>query len=328
MFAEACLHFVQDLRPQEDWDLFDLLDGRILRALFKNLGNVTLSPPAPNEAMAFCGRIQEVTKVDISGFLPQAHSNGPPRHLSQNEAKGGITSSHLGSILPFQHHVLDSYLASINVTASDSTEPTTVSKIFQELSHWHNAKAPVDPKYVPPPPGLYASRRAQMLMADTIAYSASLTNASGKIINPETIVTLPTTTLAPAKAEKKKLPPPAMGSTKSARPDERSKNKKAPKKSGKETAREEAEKVRQEKLDTKSKTVMAAWDENCRELQAEENLIHRLTKSIKYLNGLSIDGSKFIGAEVLLYICDVLILMILNGRSRGDTSQGQFCTAL
>jgi ATP-dependent RNA helicase DDX60 len=97
-------------------------------------------------------------------------------------------------ILAFSNAVFDLHLATIRIDVDvlDSPVPgDRPSKIFREISHWHNSKRPIDK--------IQASRihndkarqrllRAQQrYMGEMLKYAASLTNASGKILDPQTI---------------------------------------------------------------------------------------------------------------------------------------------
>lgn len=97
------------------------------------------------------------------------------------------------SILPFSNPVFDKHLVSIKISADASIKfNSETARIFQEISHWHNARRRLNAKTIHPlseKEKLRASRREQFFMAEMQAYAASLTNAAGKILEPE-IVTL------------------------------------------------------------------------------------------------------------------------------------------
>ncbi|PFH60934.1 hypothetical protein XA68_18554 [Ophiocordyceps unilateralis] len=318
-FADVSINVVENLSPEETWDAYDLLDGRILRRFFKNLKSLAPSPTVAREASKLAKRIHQLTQIDVSDFLPPSSDVNSASSSKQNEPENGLASY----VLPFNHPVLERYLEPVRLVANEAAEPVESSKVFQELTHWHNAKKPVDPKHTRQPLSLKLQRKNQRLMADTIAYSASLTNASGKIINPETIVTLSAANNPPveqdgkARAGKKVPSKPVPSKSIPAKPvPSKGKNSKQVK-SGRDKALEEAQRVRKEKLGDKAGAVMTYWDERCREFQNEQSLTRRLAKALKYLNGLSSQEMDSVGAEASLYICEVLASMIGQGKKSG-----------
>ncbi|KAM3565682.1 hypothetical protein ARSEF4850_001282 [Beauveria asiatica] len=312
-FTDICATVIESLPAQEDWDIFDLLDSRIIRQVLKNLSDLKPSAVVVGEATRFAERIHLLTGVNISDFLPQTSSAGLPQTADDSDPSDKV----IGSVLTFQHPALDKYLEPIHVIAKDTNEPTGTSKVFRELSHWHNAKSAVDPKTIPRPAGYFRRRRNQELMADTIKYAASLSNSTGSIINPETIVTSLRVNINPIK-QKDTTKFAENSNSKALRHGSLPMNKKSTHKGGLESALEEARRSQRQKLDSKARDVMAFWDERCREFQAEPRTMLRLARITTFLQGLSDDARGLIGAEVNLYLCYTLISMIPVGRQRKD----------
>ncbi|KAM3499417.1 hypothetical protein MY10362_007323 [Beauveria mimosiformis] len=263
-FTDICATVIESLPAQEDWDIFDLLDSRIIRQVLKDLLGLKLSAVVVGEAKSFAERIHLLTGVDISDFLPQTSSYGLPQTAEDSDQSDKAISS----VLTFQHPALDKYLEPIHVVAKDTNEPTQPSKVFRELSHWHNAKNAVDIKTIPRPAGYFRRRRNQELMADTIRYAASLSNSAGNMINPETIVTSLRVNINPIK-QKDTTKFAENSNSKALRHSSLTKNKKSTQKGGLESALEEARRSQRQKLDSKARDVMVFWDERCREFQAE-----------------------------------------------------------
>ncbi|TQW11334.1 DEAD/DEAH box helicase [Cordyceps javanica] len=310
-FTEVCTVIVENLAVQGKWNVFDLLDSRIIRQIFKNLSTLKPATEVIKEARKFAKRINLLTDVDIFEFLPQTSGLDLPQPVSTlPESRNTIES-----VMAFKHPALDEYLEPIHVVAENQPGPAGVSKVFRELSHWHNAKKAVDQKTIPHPQGYYQRLRNQKLMADTIAYSASLTNSAGKIINPETIVVDSKANVISTKRSAR-LDAGSKMTAKPVRPEPQPRNKKSSAKSGRESALKEAERIQNEKLDSKARDVMIFWDERCRELQKENSLLRCLAKTTAYLEGLSIDARSLIGAEIHLYACHTLIAMILESRQK------------
>ncbi|KKY34635.1 putative dead deah box helicase [Diaporthe ampelina] len=137
------------------------------------------------EVHAFANKIEELTSVSIAGSLPAPEtSTGPVQRHVQN---GEDTIIEHG-VLPFNQPALNGYLQDIHLVPMEGSDKETVPKIFRELTHWHNARVSVANRRPPPPKNWREMRADQKQMASTIAYSASLTNASGKRIEPEVII--------------------------------------------------------------------------------------------------------------------------------------------
>lgn len=171
------------------WDAFDLFDGRLYLEVSAAVCDGTAWPPQVAEELDRMAQLLSAVSgvrvdvyawcrlcVDMAGTAVTANNDTGPHEPTP-------------PVLPFSHPVMDSHLVGVRLRSDDVPAQSSASgKIFQELTHWHNSKVPVDPKYVPKAKGYYAARRHQKFMSDTIAYSASLTGASGKNIVPESIV--------------------------------------------------------------------------------------------------------------------------------------------
>ena len=319
-FAEPCISIIEELPIQERWDGFDLLDGRIFRQIFKSLRNLKLTPDVAADVNNFAKRIYRLTQIDISQLFPTDPAKDP---VISPALPSTVAESRLSSVMFFKHDVLDRYLATINVTGDASTESIRNLKIFRELTHWHNANVPLDPKCAPRKKGFFARQKHQNLMADIIAYSASLTSASGNAINPETIVTLPVAdTALPSLLVKPQRSENGSSGTKCR--ERRGRSEVTSRDTGRESARKTQDKLQKEKFNNKAQTVMASWDRSCRELRNEERLADRFLKAEKHLASLSRDGLRIVGAEVLLFMCDIVASMVLEGRKDGDSSMGKY----
>ncbi|OAA65016.1 DEAD-like helicase [Cordyceps fumosorosea ARSEF 2679] len=312
-FTEICASSVNYVRAQ-NWDLFDIFDSRIIRKILENLSNLMPAAEVIVEARNFAERLDLLTNVDISEFLPQiAGGEAPEPATAVDQANDAVNP-----VMPFRHPTLDNYLEPVHVVAKEETASADSSKVFRELSHWHNAKKAVDPRTIPPPAGYHRRLKNQKMMADTIAYSASLTNSAGKIINPETIITAPGASANSTRGNRKGETS-ILQNSKLPVQNSQPKIKKSSGKAGRDKALEEAWKMQRGKLDSKARDMMAAWDERCRQFQGEKDITRRLGKVTAYLAALSSDARSLIGAEILLYICHIITSMIiLGGRSKDD----------
>ncbi len=125
-----------------------------------------------------------------------------------------------------------------------------------------------------------------------------LAGASGKNIEPESIVV---------------QTPPAKLKMATARPlatrakEQAPRTNKEPPKSNKQKALKHGEALWMEKLAVKSQSVAATWKERCLEFDKQPSLFKRYLRTEKYASDLSSSNWQIIGAEVLLYLGDVLL---------------------
>ena len=281
------------------WDAFDLFDGRLYINVSARLSDIPLPQQIFQEVTEMVKLLGALSGVDISDSLSGMLCGTPEQIASRVESPGPDRPPEVvPSVLPFNHPILDRYLADVRLKLNGvMPESPSSQQIFQELTHWHNARTPVDHKHVAKPLGFFAKKRHQKFMSDTIAYSASLTGASGKNIDPETIIVCDATT----KGKKAVKGPHAIKEE-----EKRPKAKQAPN-GGKQKALEQGEARRLEKLTVLSRSVAATWRERCLEFERQPSMLKRYLKAEKYLSTLSSTHEQIVGAEVLLYISNVLL---------------------
>lgn len=170
-------------------DIADLIDGRLYTAVCSSIADVSghdgidvagIRPQIDgfvNALGLICG--EEIAFQDLAMSL-----NKVPKPNPNSDAP-------YTGILPFSNSVFDRHLASIDIHIDHSMVITRQSaRIFQEVTHWHNAKRKIDHKTTPllsEQEKVRASRRNQFFMAEMQAYAASLTNAAGKVLDPDTV---------------------------------------------------------------------------------------------------------------------------------------------
>ncbi|KXH62453.1 DEAD/DEAH box helicase [Colletotrichum nymphaeae SA-01] len=294
-FAEVAVHLIQQWPRRKEgqylnWRVCDLIDGRIYSQVLERLETLKL----PSDAGSGCAEaVRRFSGVDVSYCMPDS--------VPQIKSGAGIhrisyQPPDIQSILAFSHPVLDKYLEDVKLTSQCMMEDeTSESKIFQELSHWHNSKKSIDPKHVPKRRGFYASKRNQRYMADTIAYSASLTNSTGKSIDPETIVAKKTDFSAESKKQ--------VGTTR--RQDHLIK-------SGTENALETSRRLREAKSHSRTTVIIKNWAEKCQDFDKITSVSQRYLRVKRYLSSLSSEDQKSIGGEVMLYMCNILGLQLIR----------------
>ena len=287
-----------------EWDAFDLFDGRLLINITAWMDSGTALPRQfPLKVVQMAKLVDELGNTNILGALSsiQCQIDGATAVSSRLRPRIRNQLPEMApSVLPFNHPIMDRYLEDVRLRLSSTmTESPVSGKIFQELQHWHNARKPLDPKHIAKPLDFYAARRYQRLMAGTMEYAASLTGASGKVLEPEIITVLKQT------GNGKTKPPPKH--TASAYKGKGTGADKRAHKSNKEKALEQGDSRKQEKLAVLSQSAVTVWRERCMEFEKQPSLVKRFLKAEKYLASLSSAHKQTIGSEVLLYLGNVLL---------------------
>ena len=172
----------------------DYLDGRLLRQVWNMLKYKCdtnyplllketaskLSPLISLVSSASIGTTSSLAECSTQSYLGVEATDTHPTQIQE-------------PLLAFRHPVFDKHLSSIQliIEQQDSSESLLEGRNFLELKHWHNYK-----KHLIPKRGHYEEqcrdprwlKRHQRLLKDLSAYAASLTNASGKTLEPESII--------------------------------------------------------------------------------------------------------------------------------------------
>ncbi|KZM19932.1 RNA helicase [Ascochyta rabiei] len=303
-------------------DVADLIDGRLFASCLQD-------PSAPSSelfqslaraASTLCGQ-EELARADGAATATEK-SNG-------NAEKSDDGASY--RLLPFSNEVFDKHLSPVHlkVAKSDGKVDSTSATIFREVSHWHNTK-PLQSKSGPvvkdEKAAKKALRRNQFFMAEMTTYAASLTNAVGKALEPETIM---------VGASKANTPVPSRPGT----PGQDSDSKKPKKQGGKPGGKNKnqakqnmladiAASSKRKEEDTAEKQIKA-WIVVCDGLEKEVDLTTRYEKAKKYLVNLNTDiKRKALEAEVRLYMLNVLLKMWMEHCRKNDKEEGLYTAAL
>lgn len=315
-FTIIAAEVIRRLTSPAAWDSFDLLDGRLLILVKGRPYQDRLPKSLLFEVRQFTEMIKSITQMDLSPSMPLEQPE--PADRAGPDLTGYVSDDPKYTILPFSHPTMDKYLENMHAVADDTYSEEKPPKIFRELSHWHNARVPVDVKQPPRPKTAWQKRLDQKWMASYIKYSASLTNSSGKMIDPEVIVVdSEKPKQGPVKHDKPKPPHPAAS---------KAGGKKGQGKSGKQQALETARALMQEKQSVKSNSALTLWDEQKRLLEDELDLVKRYHKVTKCMTGLTNEANAAVGIKATVYACDILAsILAKTGR---DTAAGKRIWAL
>ncbi|KAI0873640.1 hypothetical protein GGS24DRAFT_517356 [Hypoxylon argillaceum] len=283
-----------------EWDAFDIVDGRLFLSLCAILSKGDSIPATLiDKAKPLITCVEKWSGISLFDCISSKASVTLEAEIRRDKP---IVSYKLPprTILPFRHELLNEFLAPIQLQIAQPQEGITEHKIFQELTHWHNAKRTIDSKKLPKKPGFFARKKTQKFMTDTLVYSASLTNATGKLIEPETIIAG-----ALGRPLKKELPSHVVTGSPKVLVSHEAK-KKARGNSGKDSAREAALSTQARKLKKKKSATFRHWHVVTKEFGQEKVLTKRFQKTFKHFLNLTKEDKMIIGAEVSLYLCDTL----------------------
>ena len=289
-------------------DVVDIIDGRLLVAILGSLKTVySTVVSVPRLALRFSRLTQSLGALGCGQF--DSSVKALPNDGTETSVKPSKIASSLSlpSILPFSSPIFDKHLASINISVAGSRAPRPESaRIFQEVTHWHNAKRQLDAKASKELSGrekLRALRRNQFFMAEMLSYAASLTNAAGKSLEPETVTV----------GEPKKATPKMMEASKEN--DIKAKNNKSPgskpgsnrKNVGKQAMLSNIAANKAAKEEDLIGKTFKAWETARKSLDCETVSDSKFLKAKNYLNSLANDKRNVVGAEVEFYMICVLL---------------------
>ncbi|KAG9814094.1 P-loop containing nucleoside triphosphate hydrolase protein, partial [Aureobasidium melanogenum] len=306
-------------------DVADVFDGRLFNIISKGLDISSM----PESVQSKLQKLSECMKI-ICNDTTNAESDARKLEASSLDAPSTTPTGNM-SVLPFSNPVFDQHLASIRLGIDDraSEEISRRSaRIFQEVSHWHNAKRPIQSKNTPvlsPRDELRARRRNQKYMDEMQKYAASLTNSVGRALEPETLlVKSAAASKVSQKSENKK---PNAEPTKNADTSKKSGNAKGGKKnvkvSGKQAAQEAAAAFQAKKAEASDTKVMQAWHIILKSLSAEKDLPSRYIKTKDYFTSLPKDKREVLGAEVQLFSLSTLVeIAIQSGKTNDQDPNG------
>lgn len=305
-------------------DVADVIDGRLFLQIVQQ-------PNTPSgEVMETFNKVFKAAESLIGKSLPKKM----PEASDEEEKSTAKEPKPVElAVLPFSNPVFDKHLESVHLEIDEmaGAEQTYAShKIFREVTHWHNAKKPIIQKPKEPTAAVakqefWAKKRNQMFMAEMARYSASLTGATGRSLEPETIIvgsSLQSKNEAAAeKAPAKGKPAGKKSATQSPADSDQSdssaaKGKPAQKKGGgKNNVKNAAKQAMLDKIaadqakkgDSAGAKIVQAWATVCKNFDADKDSRMRYKKAKDYLLTVRRDWRDVIEAEVRLYMVSSLV---------------------
>ena len=288
-------------------DLADLLDGRVLMRCFLDFAAVLadLSDPSRSMFEECCANVGLKPRSE-EGFQAAAA-------LPNGAAKKAVPVEASTTILSFSHPVFDKHLSSVRLEIDDqkAAESFTVRHVFRDLAHWHNARKAISNRKerIEDPREL---RRNQKRMADMMAYSASLTNAAGKILEPTSVTVGPRPILQLSGTSASKTNKGKQG-----------KNTK------KELMMQQIATDKAAKNATVDKKVLDTWKSQRAQIEAAEaDSEMRYLATRGYLNDLSSEKHRLLSNEIGLYQAQTLLVRWKAACRANEEAQGLHLLAI
>jgi superfamily II RNA helicase len=314
-------------------NLADLLDGFLLAALLHDtcFRATLLHNAAINKKHA--SLLTALRQASGGGFEGTVSTS---MTTNQKVSKGLAQCSYSipnndQTMLPFKNVTFDKHLAPVHLhlsaESSNGVTPEKV-KVFQELSHWHNHKKTLVSKAPTQKLGYHARRRNDLYMAEMHAYAASLTNAAGKVLEPETIIA--NHGMKPSKPQRAPVlhtPNHSHNLEKAGCLKSGKKTSKPMNKSRKDMAHEAAAAIKAAKTQSKGDIDVAHWKAKCKELRCQSNLQSRYLAARDY--SMKLRYASPLKPEVELYTVDCLLrIWIERHKTTAADASGTFAALI
>ncbi|OJZ84331.1 hypothetical protein ASPFODRAFT_82687 [Aspergillus luchuensis CBS 106.47] len=178
-------------------DVADLIDGRLflemmqLQIICPSDLECSFSQSVVDRFSLLASLVKGLCGVEIASFQVRAKTSGSKASRNKKTRSSGsgqvLSRTKATAVLPFNNPDFDSHLEPISLAIDKSAagKELAVSRIFQEISHWHNHRRLLGQRNAIPP-SEWLRRRNQKFMAETEQYAASLTDAKPESIFVET----------------------------------------------------------------------------------------------------------------------------------------------
>ncbi|KAJ5902701.1 DEAD/DEAH box helicase [Penicillium taxi] len=289
-------------------DLFDLVDGRLffqVQELITSLGiENTISPvtlvPFNNLASVvdhLCGSNLQYKPNEENGFFPMKKPS--PGNMVSNSAS-------FTTVLPFTNEVFEHHLKPIHLDldgSSDPDEDTKFSNVFIDQTHWHNTK-PLDQKKAIASSAWEKRRelkRFQRYMTEIRKYAESLVGSAG-MFQKDTIIVGSSSSVA---KEKKQLAP----------------KKKSKQPAGKQSVKDKVAAQMDLKAMEEAKKQIGKWVMKQKDFSKITDLVPRFVAVDEYLSSLPKVSRLILEAEILTYLLDTMLQVLLLAQKTGKHAE-------
>ena len=283
-------------------DLADLIDGQ----LFYSLAHLDENKRPTNELPSSFGPLAHALCA-LSGKHLKLFSGNDGSDKAIVPSNGTVVDDL--SILPFSNTVFNQHLISIDIAIAKPVTDRQMGRIHREITHWHNAKRPLIVKAATPVNPRDAKRimkRNDFFMAEMQAYAASLTNATGKSLEPEivTVSDKPIVKAAHSKDKSDAIPGSRLTTLKPLKSKTTGK-----KPSGKQAMLNDIAVNKAIKDNESVDKVFSAWRIVRTDLAAEKSLQSQYVKVTTFLNSLPDVKRAILKPEVQWNLLNILLTM-------------------
>ncbi|KAL2829195.1 hypothetical protein BDW59DRAFT_178546 [Aspergillus cavernicola] len=301
-----------------DCDLADAIDGRLfletLRALQKANSVHTFGPSILERFQLYVSIVSRLFSINIQPVAEtgsEAYGDAPKSRRARTRRT--FNGKNVMSVLPFSNPIIDPHLWPVSVVIDDSVDDkisSSMSRIFQELSHWHNHKRLLNTRANLPlteRQKMFVNRRNQFFMADVTRYAGSLTNSAGGSLKPEPVF-VKTRNTKQLKRVQKELDNTAQGKAVDPKINQAASagNKKGIK-HGKLAVRDQIAAQQRSKQDIAFNKHLAAWNINVASFDKVTDHVTRYVQVKDHLSSLSAERRIGLEAEILAYIVSTLV---------------------
>ncbi|KAK3677050.1 hypothetical protein LTR78_003255 [Recurvomyces mirabilis] len=318
-------------------DIADSVDGRLYLHLTKHA--VSPSSKAQSVLDELLSAVEQLSSAHL--VLEKSSSVGKSGMNGHNAPKQRNADDM--AVLPFSNSVFDKHLEPVRLHIDDTVAGQQTAqnhRIFQELTHWHNAKKPIIKKGPPTKAdekqAFWVAKREQLFMAEMRTYAASLTNAVGKSLEPEVII------VGGGKAGSKStsaITSPADSdvsdsgtSTTNAKGGVGKKgsgsNKNVKQNQAKQAMLANIKTEQAKKEGSAADKIVKAWQVVCKALDLEKETRLKFRKAKDYVTNLQATWQDVLEAEVRLYMLNCVLQYWIDAVRRKEHSRRVEVTAL
>ena len=295
-------------------DLADFVDGRLFLQIHHRSPRLTDAMRKTFTELAEA--VHQMSGVSLTENEQSQTGAPPPKGAPISPAQEGRRSL---AVMPFSNPVFDQHLATIRLEVDENIAKQMSSsqhKVFREVTHWHNAKKPIIQKGPPTAKSLkeefWVKKRNQIFMGEMQKYAASLTNAVGRSLEPETIIVgsekakalprsgrdTPDSDSADSvsSAPKTKAPPKKAGG-----------GKKSQQTAGKQAILNQIAATKAKKDEAAGDKIVNAWHTVCKAIDAGDDPRAKFSKAKAHLASLPTASTDVVAAECQLYMVSCLL---------------------
>ncbi|GKZ23205.1 hypothetical protein AbraIFM66951_000706 [Aspergillus brasiliensis] len=287
-------------------DVADLIDGRLffetLQLACSSGFESFFSQSITDRFSVLASLVKSLCGVDLDSLQVSkktsrktASSNKKGKSSGNRQLKNRNNSI---AVLPFNNHDFDRHLKPISLAIDESAagkDDAAVSRIFEEISHWHNHRRPLDQRNTVPL-SKWLLRRNQNFMKETERYAASLTDAKTETIFVKTkidIKSFPGKSSAPGVIERGETSRSTKNVSKQARQQKTSMSA---------SVKAQTEDYFQKQRENNLVKQLDAWKSKRHGIEQVDNLAQRYQDAFQYLHDLKKKGDCLIELEILAYL--------------------------